>query len=126
MSNASHPYVVATNAALGEALTTVATYSVNLMDRITVEIAVTGFALDQFVIQGLVHNLGSYQTLYSTSLDYTSPAELLVGTSGDLTIIAAATSGHFIMDVSGYQFIRIRAASSNAAGSGITLYASAK
>ena len=124
MSNVNHPYAVATNAALGETLTTVATLPTTLVDRITVEIAVTSNALDQFVIQGLVHNSGSYQTLYSTSLDYTSPAELLIGTSGDLTIIAAAASGHFVMDVKGYAAIRLRAASGNAAGSGITIYAS--
>lgn len=77
--------------------------------RMMVEISVATQALDGFIIYGRAHPSASYQTLYSISAQYNSPSGLLVGTSGDLTAIAAGASGWFIMDVEGIESVKIAA-----------------
>ena len=103
--------------------TTIFERDVRGVDRLFLEAAVTGQALDAFIIQAKSHPDGSYQTLYSTAGDYTGPTGILVGTSGDLTIIAAGASGWFIMDVSSLAFVRVQASSGNVAGSTVSVYA---
>ena len=101
---------------------TVATFNVKAYTRIFVEVVVSGFAIDAFVIAARAHPSGSFLTLYSAALDYTAPSEILVGASGDLTTQAVG-SGWFIMDVIGLEQVRISASSGNAAGSTVVLYA---
>lgn len=108
--NTQGSQVVAANE-LDQALIEIATIDTENAERIFVEIAIVGQDLDQFVISGRAHASGDYQVLYSTSADYISPLDgILQGTSGDLTIIAPATSGWFIMDVLGLESVLIEAA----------------
>lgn len=89
--------------------TVIATLDVAGMDVLGCQIAVAVRALDTFIIEGRFNALGAYQTLYSTTADYTSPTGVLIGTSGDLTLIAAAASGWFLMDVKGIESVRLSA-----------------
>lgn len=118
-------YEAITVASLSEALTVIATFDVSNIERIYVEIAVTDQALDQFEIHCRAHNQGSYQQMFNAAVDYTSPIGILVGVSGDLTIIAAGASGWFMLDVRSIESLQIKAASGNVAGSGVTVYAGA-
>ena len=107
--------------------TTILEVDVREMDRLFVQVDVTGQALDAFAIAAKTHSNGAYQTLYSTVADFTFTGAtgpgILVGTSGDLTIIAAAASGWFILDVSGLAFVRVQVSSGNVAGSTVSAYA---
>lgn len=105
--------------AVAATLTTILEKNVSSIDRIGIEVEETAgsYALDQFVINARFNDGGNYQTVFSTSGDYTSPAGILVGTSGDLTAIPASSAGWLILDCRGIESIQIRAASSNAAGS---------
>jgi len=87
--------------------TTLATIDVTGRDRLSVEIAVATQALDAFLIQGRTHASASYQTLYSSANDFNNPIGLLVGTSGDLTSIAAAATGWFVLDARGLESIKL-------------------
>lgn len=103
--------------------TTILTLDTRGVERITVEIAVTVQALDAFLIQGKAHGSGSTLTLYSASGDYTSPKGVLIGVSGDLTTLAAGSSGWLVMDSKGFDSIIIQASSGNVAGSTISVFA---
>lgn len=103
--------------------TTILEMNVKGLERLFAEIAVTVQALDAFRVDARAHEDGSYQTLYSTAANYTSPAGLLVGASGDLTVQAAGTSGWLILDVRGMESLRLQASSGNAAGSTVAVYA---
>jgi len=92
------------------------------LTRILVQVDVTVQALDAFIIQVRSTNVASLATLYSVAGDYTSPKGLLVGASGDLTTIAAAASGWFIMDVDGLYEVVVSASSANVAGSTVDAY----
>lgn len=110
-------------ASLGEALATIATLDVSNVDRIFVEVAVIDNDLDQFEIHARPSSNGSYHQIYSTAGDYTSPTGVLVGTSEDLTSLGAGTTGWFVMDTSGFDSVQLKAASSAAGGSGVTVNA---
>lgn len=107
---------IGTEVIITDSLTKVADVSVN--GKSMVEIAVTTNPLDQFEIRGKVSG-GSEQTLFSSSGDYTNPAGILIGTSGDLTSLAVGT-GWFIIEPA-VQNVVLYAASSNVAGSGVTI-----
>lgn len=102
-----------------ETLTTVFTVDVRGRNKLFVQIDNTVTVLDQFVIKGRIHPDAAFQTLFSTSADYTAPTGILVGTSGDLTVIAAGATGWFLIDVSSFELIQIQAA--RAAGSNAVL-----
>lgn len=105
-------------------LTDLAIIDVSDVARLSVEIAVTGQALDAFVILARFHPSGSYQTLFSTADEFTfvdDVATLLVGSSGDLTTLAVG-SGWFILDTLGIDAIKLQASSGNVAGSTVALY----
>ena len=102
----------------------VATIPVQDRETLGLDIAVTTAALDQFAILGQFHPGGTFQTLFSTSADFTSPTGLLVGASGDLTAQAVG-SGFFIMDCDGLSAVQIKAASGTTT-SGVALKGSAK
>ena len=88
-----------------------------------VSIEVTSNALDQFVIKAKASDQDTAQTLYSSAGDYTSPAGDLIGTSGDLTVLAVG-NGFFRMNIEAYHSIEVWVASGNAAGSGVTVISS--
>ena len=94
----------------------VATINVNGIQQLNVEAAVVGQSLTAFQVLGQVNNSGTYQLLYSTSSDYTSPKGLLIGTSGDLTSIASGTSGFFQMTVRGFYNIQIKVTAASTGG----------
>jgi hypothetical protein len=79
-------------------------------------------ALDAFEIQVKVHPDGDWVALYNASGDFTTPAGLLVGASGDLTGLALSTTGWFIMETRGLYGIRLQASCDNAAGSVCDVY----
>jgi hypothetical protein len=79
------------------------------LERIAVQVGVITQALDAFLIQGRCSADAAFATLYSAGADYTSPAGLLIDASGDLTAIAAAGSGWFVMDVRGLYEVKLLA-----------------
>jgi len=91
--------------------------------QVGVHIAVTGQALDAFIIQGRWHDDASYETLFSAAADFTSPTGILVGASGDLTTLAAGATGWFSMDLKGLYEIKLLASSGHADGSTVSVYA---
>ncbi len=98
------------NADVDQVLETIATIDVSHAAKLGVEIALTGQNFDQFSIQARFHGSGSYQTLFDAAADFLSPSGVLIGASGDLTTIAAAASGWFLMDVGAIESIRLQAA----------------
>lgn len=116
--------VINTSATVSTSLDFVANIPVEDRETLGIEVTVTTAALDQFAILGKLSDAGTYQTLFSTSADFTSPTGLLVGTSGDLTAQAVGT-GWFIMDCDGLSSVQIKAASGTTT-SGIAIKGSAK
>lgn len=104
---------------LDQVLTPIATIDVKHGTKLGCEIAVTGQAFDQFEIHGRFHPQGAYQKLFSTAGEYISVLGLLTGTSGDLTTIAAGSSGWFTMDVDQLESIVIKAACAADNGSAV-------
>jgi hypothetical protein len=84
---------------------------VTTISKLAFEITETGGAqaLDAFEVQAKIHAASSYVTLYSTSTDFTSPKGVLVGTSGDLTALAASETGWLVMDTEGFISVRLQA-----------------
>lgn len=75
---------------------------------------------DAFEIQASVDGGSNFETLYSSSADYTNPAGILIGTSGDLTILAADTTGWFILNCSGIDQLRVQASADTTQSVGVT------
>lgn len=113
----------ALDVSVAEALTLLMIVNAFDYDRLNCQFNVANHALDQFVIKATVHATAPLQTLYSSSDSYTIPSGLLQVCSGDLTTVAAAGVGGFILDIGGYHEVRIYAASSNVAGSVVDIYA---
>lgn len=82
--------------------------------RLAVHITVAVAALTAFVIQGRVTNSDTWFDIISAAGNYTTPKQPLIGASGDLTAQAAG-SGWFVMDVGGFEAIRLRATSGGTA-----------
>jgi len=72
-----------------------------------VQVDVTVQALDAFAITARFNESGAFVTLYSSAGDFTTPAGLLIGASGNLTIQAAGTTGWFILDVRGLHSVKV-------------------
>lgn len=62
----------------------------------------------------------NFETAFGVSGDYTSPTGILIGTSGDLTILAADATGWFILDCSGIDQIRCQAKADSTNSVGVT------
>lgn len=73
-------------------------------------------AFDTFIVQGKVHPDGDFVQLLGAAGDFTSPAGIVVDASGDLTALAASTSGWLLLDV--LAFSKIRVLASKATGDG--------
>lgn len=95
--------------------TTLIQLPVNGLERICVQFTVATNNLDAFLIQARASQDATAATLYSAAADFTSPTGLLVGASGDLTTVAAAGSGWFIMDVRGLWDVTILASATGGA-----------
>lgn len=68
--------------------------------RVAVVISVSNdVAMDQFEVRGKVGD--TEITLASAGADFTSPAGIVVDASGDLTALAANTTGWVLLDVRG-------------------------
>lgn len=96
------------------ALTLIDTIVVTNYDALTVHLDNNGVTLDQFEIAGNVVKDGTFEILFNAAVDFTSPAGILIGASGDLTILADGAQGWFLLYPKGFYSIRIRAASSGA------------
>jgi len=92
--------------------TTLLTMVVAGLERIFVQFSVATNALDAFAISAKAHPLATAATLYSTAGSFTSPTGLLLGASGDLTAVAAGSSGWFVMDVHGLHEVSVTASAS--------------
>ena len=93
------------------------------LKRLFVQFTVATNALAAFNILAKATPDSAYTTLYSSAADYTTPKGILVGTSGDLTSVASAGSGWFILDVSALAFVEVTATGSNATASVVSAYA---
>lgn len=75
---------------------------------------------DAFQIQASVDGGSNFETLFSAASDYTSPKGILVGASGNLTVLAADATGWFILDVGGLDQIRVQASADTTQSVGVT------
>lgn len=91
-------------------------------DRLYVSFSVATQNLDAFVIQVKANEADTYQSLYSTTGDYTTPDGILVGVSADLTTLAAGSSAWFILETKGIYKVRLQA-SAVANSASVTLHA---
>ena len=92
------------------------------MSRIYVEIDNTDAAaivFDAFQIQASADG-STYNAIKSAALDYTSPTGTLLDASGDLTTLAAAAVGWFVLDCSGFDKIRLQASANTTQSVGVT------
>lgn len=89
--------------------TTLLTLRVFGLERIFVQVTPSDNNFDAFSIAARSCPDAGSSTLYSTSGAFTSPAGLIVAASGDLTALAAAATGWFIMDVRGLWEVTIAA-----------------
>jgi len=94
------------------------------MKNLGVEIKPTVHALDAFIIAARFGPNSDFVTLYSSAGQFTSPAGLLIGASGDLTALAAGATGWFVLDIRGLYEVRV-SASSTTDGTLVDAYASA-
>lgn len=119
-----HKYESVANAAVGEVAEEIGIFDTKHIDVLTLEIAVTAQALDTFEIHGRANSNsgGSYVTLRDTASQYTTPTGIVIDASA-VAAVAAGASGWIMIDVRGFESIRIYAASANVAGSGVTIYA---
>lgn len=85
------------------------------IERIYVQVAPTTNGFDAFIVSIQPHNNGAYSTIASAAADYTSPAGIMVGASGDLTTLAAAATGWVILDTRGLARVRVQASGSGGA-----------
>ena len=92
------------------------------LEQLFVQFDVTTNNLDAFIIKARASQDATAVTLYSTSGNYTSPVGLLIGVSSDLTAVAAAASGWFLMDVRGLWDVVIQASATGGAAT-VSIYA---
>jgi hypothetical protein len=100
--------------------TTLIEVDTSRIEKLAVEAVVTGQDLDAFVVQGKIHPESTYVTLASATADYTTPNSPILMASGDLTGLAAAATGWFLMDVRPFSSVKVLASSGNVAGSTVT------
>lgn len=102
-----------------DSLTEVGIVIVANQQAVMVQLDVTTNALDTFEIHASASPKGAFQKLFSTSSEFLYPVRPMIGCSGDL-VNQGVGSGWFLLDVRGLYALQIKAASSNAGGSGIT------
>lgn len=110
-----------------ESLTTLMEIPVKPFDgRLFAAIKVATTALDQFEIQARPNGMQSYITIFNTSSHFITPEGILIGVSGDLTILTAGSTGWFIIDVRAIESIRIQVARASGSNAIITLESGAQ
>lgn len=95
-------------------LTELGDYDVSDMDAVGFSMANDGTALDQFEISFKFSKEDDWVVVFNAAGDFTTPTGILIGASGDLTIIADAATGWFLLYSKGTHSMRLRAASSGA------------
>lgn len=95
--------------------TLIGTLHTNGAKRLFVELVNTVAPLTGFAIKARPTAGAAYVTLYDTAGDFLVPRGVLVGASGDLTTLAAAATGWFIMDTEGMESVQIYATSGGTA-----------
>jgi len=95
---------------IGEGLTKLADIPCNSIKRICVVIVVATTALDQFVISMRPNDSQDFIVIRNAGSQFTTEVLPLVEASGDLTALGAGATGYFIMDVAGFDAIRIEVA----------------
>lgn len=95
-------------------LTILDTIVVTDYDALAVHIDNADVTFDQFEIAGNVVRDGTFEILFNAAVDFTSPAGIMIGASGDLTALANGAQGWFLLYPKGFYSIRVRAASSGA------------
>ena len=110
---------VASLTTIGEAI------DVSHYGSIKVDITNGDNAFDAFSIQGSADG-SNYDVLYDASVDFTSPSGILIGTSGNLTALAAATRGWFILDCSSLSSLKVQASANTTISAGVAGAWSAK
>lgn len=108
---------------IDELLTKIADIPTNSVRRICVAITVADTALDQFVISMRPNNSQAFIVIRNAGSQFTTEVAPLIEASGDLTALSADTTGYFIMDVSGFDMIRIEAARASGDDALVTLEA---
>lgn len=107
------------------ALADVATFDVNSLERLTLDIGITNAALTAFELWYRCNSDGNFFKFASAAADFTSPAGIMVGcakddnTAIDMTTAASGTKASIVLDVRGLSDIKIRAASGTSSGMNI-------
>jgi len=100
------------SASLTTAETIVANIDVTHVERLAVEVDVSGSPLATFVVNARFHPAGTFNELYSSSGDYSGPTGLLIATSSDLTSLAG--TGWLILDTRALDVVQIQCSSQSA------------
>ena len=104
-----------------ETLTVIDTIMTGDRDSLSIQLANAGNVLDQFEVAGQVVVNGTFEVLFNAAADFTSPAGILIGASGDLTILADAATGWLLLYPKGFYGLRIRAARAAGANTILTM-----
>lgn len=92
-------------------LTVLLELEVGGLEMIGVQVSPTLAAFNAFSVEAKFHPDSPYVVLYNTTAQFTTPAGLLIGTSGDLTAQAAGTQGWFVLRTEPLYMVRVRASS---------------
>lgn len=103
-------------------LTSVMELNISALERIFIQVSVIGRALDQFQISFRSNSDAPYSLMLSSAANFTTPQGIVVGASGDLTALAASTTGWVIIDVQSFHDIKIEASSAHSDGSTVSVY----
>ena len=76
---------------------------------LSAELENSGVVLTGFEISAKFSPDGAFNVLYDIAADFTSPVGFLLGASGDLTILADAAVGWFILDCRPFYSVQCRA-----------------
>jgi hypothetical protein len=88
----------------------VAQIEVNHVEVLSLEITATGDPLSSFVVNARLHPAGSFIEMYSSTVDYSAPSGLIIGSSCSLPSLSG--TGWLILDTRGLDVIQIEAGSS--------------
>lgn len=105
-------------------LTTILEVQVQSLSRMFIEVLPVTNNLDAFQVQVRANQSGNYITLLSAAGDFTAPTGILAGASGDLTTLAAAATGWLLLDVFGFEAIRLQASATGGVST-VTVHAGA-
>lgn len=114
--------LAATTVAVAGLTTIGAAINTQSMSRIFVRIDNTDAAaiiFDALSVQASTDNV-TYDAIKAAAGDFTTPTGVMLDASGDLTALAAATVGWFVLDCSGFNSIRIQASAAVTQSVGVT------